>query len=294
MSEAPLPVIVNRSGGTARRLGDALRDKLEAAFAATGQAVAIELVEGNAISRRVEAAVRGGAERVVVGGGDGTLGGAAAVLAGGDAVLAVLPLGTRNHFARQLGVPLDLAAAAKLAVSGSVEAVDLGRAGDRVFINNASVGEYTRLVRHRDDIAGPKWLATIPAAWHVLRRPRPKALCLAIDDVRDETVTPLLFIGNNRYSLDPATLGQRESLSDGVLSVHVVPRFGWLALIGFAVKVVLGRGDPGRHFQMLAEAREVRIEGEGRIEIALDGEVETLPLPLQCRIEPGALRVVVG
>ena len=287
MTDEPLPVVVNRSGGTASSLGDELEGKLNQAF--DGHPVTLHLVEGKDVATTVE---KQQASRIAVGGGDGTLGGAAAVLAGSETALAVLPLGTRNHFARQLGVPLELADAAKVAAEGQVAAVDIARAGDKVFINNASVGEYTRLVRHREGIDAPKWFATIPAAWHVLRYPRPRALCLTIDGERREVVTQLLFIGNNRYSLEPAKLGERESLTDGVLSVYVVPLFGFFALIGFALRVVFSRADPRRYFELVGEAKELVIEGTGELEIALDGEVETLPLPLTCRIEPGALRVV--
>jgi diacylglycerol kinase family enzyme len=287
MNEAPLPVIVNRSGGTASSLGDALEAKLAEAFAQSP--VTLHLVDGKDVAATVEAQR---VPRVAVGGGDGTLGGAAAVLAGSETALAVLPLGTRNHFARQLGVPLELADAAKVAATGEVGAVDIARAADKVFINNASVGEYTRLVRHREGIDAPKWFATIPAAWHVLRNPRPRALCLVVDGERREVVTQLLFVGNNRYSLEPGKLGERESLSDGVLSIYVVPLFGFFALLGFALRVVFSRADPRTHFELIGEAKVLTIEGQGELEIALDGEVLNLPLPLDLRIDPGALRVV--
>lgn len=288
MSDAPLPVIVNRSGGTAKSLGDKLEAQLVEAFA--GHPVELHLVDGKDVAATVEAQR---APRVAVGGGDGTLGGAAAVLVEKGAALAVLPLGTRNHFALELGIPLDLAEAAKVAATGGESEVDIARAGDKVFINNASVGEYTRLVRHREALDAPKWAATIPAAWHVLRHPRPRALCLTIDGKRREVVTPLLFVGNNRYSLEPGKLGERESLTDGVLSVHVVRRFGWWALLGFAARVLFSRADPRSYFELLSEATMLTIEGSGTIEMALDGEVVTLPLPLVCEILPGALKVVV-
>src|SRR5262249_44711468 len=111
-----LPVLINRSGGAAAAFGDSLREVVEHAFAAAGQAIALELVDGAEIA----AAVKGhlGAPRVVVGGGDGTLGCAAALLANTPTALAMLPLGTRNHLARQLGIPLALGEAAKVAAHG--------------------------------------------------------------------------------------------------------------------------------------------------------------------------------
>ena len=285
----PVPVIVNRGGGTAAGLGDKLEATLREGFA--GSEIALQLVEGEAIGQAVERAK--GAPIVAVGGGDGTQGSAAALLAGSDSAQLVLPLGTRNHLARQLGLPLDLAEAAKLVQSGRRTAIDLARAGERVFVNNASIGIYTRLVRLRDRRAGPKWLGTIPAAWTVLRTLRARPLLLTVDGERQRVVTPLLFIGNNRYSLDAGKLGQRESLSNGVLSLYAIERKGALALLGFAARALVGRADPERDFCELADAREVTIEGAGPIAVAFDGEVERMALPLRFAIQPGALQVMV-
>jgi diacylglycerol kinase family enzyme len=187
----------------------------------------------------------------------------------------------------------DLALAASTAREGKLEAIDLAKGGDRVFVNNASVGLYTRLVRERDRRPGPKWLGTIPAAWIVLRTLRAKALHLTIDGKRQRVVTPLLFIGNNRYSLDAGSVGQRESLSDGVLSLFVVARQTPLQLVGFALRALFGQADENRDFCALADAKEVVIEGRGAIDVAFDGEVERMALPLTFAIMPGALKVLV-
>ena len=212
-----IAVIVNRSGGTASSLGDKLEATVREAFA--GQAIDLHLIEGKDIAAAVKAAA--GRPIVAIGGGDGTQGSAAAAFVGTGTAQVVLPLGTRNHLAKQLGMPADLAEAAQVATDGGEEAIDLAQAKDasreRVFVNNASIGLYTKLVRERDKRWGPKWLGTIPATWIVLRTLRAKALHLRIDGKRERVVTSLLFIGNNRYSLDAGSVGQRESLTDGVL-----------------------------------------------------------------------------
>ena len=143
----PLPVIVNAAGGTASRAGEGLRGQIEAAFAAAGRPIALELVAGEDLPAALDR--HAGAPRVAVGGGDGTLATAAQALSRRGGELAILPLGTRNHFACQLGVPLDLAGAARLAATGKARQVDLGDAGGRVFINNLSAGAYVELVRER-------------------------------------------------------------------------------------------------------------------------------------------------
>ena len=230
---------------------------------------------------------------IAVGGGDGTQGAAAAAVVAKDgAALAVLPLGTRNHLARQLDIPLDLPGAAKVAVSGTTTAIDLAGCNGRLFVNNASIGLYTRLVRERERRSAPKWLGTIPATWQVLRHLRSHALRLVIDGKARRLRTPLLFIGNNRYSLDSGKVGERESLTDGVLSLFAVEDKGALGLAAFAMRTLAGRADPEHDFAALADAREVVIEGDGHIDVAFDGEVERMQLPLRFSILPSALKVM--
>jgi diacylglycerol kinase family enzyme len=285
-----LPVLINRSGGTAAALGDALRSTIEQAFEAAGQDIALELLDGADMTAAVKRHL--GAPRVAVGGGDGTLGCAAAVLANSPSALAVLPLGTRNHLARQLGIPLDIGDAAKVARNGQRRRIDLGAAGDRVFINNASFGIYTRFVRQRDRLSGPKWLGAIPATWHVLRHMRAQHFPLRIDGKANPTETPLLFIGNNEYSIEPGHLGERETLTDGHLSVLAVAAQRPHQLLAFAARALVGLARPERDFVEFANAGEVTIEGRGWIEGAFDGELEWMQLPLTLRSLPNALGVV--
>jgi diacylglycerol kinase family enzyme len=287
----PLPVIVNVSGGTARRAGAGLKDQLETAFADAGQPIALELVEGSEIPAALER--HAAAPRVAVGGGDGTLGGAAGALAARGAELAVLPLGTRNHFAGQLGIPPDLPGAAKLAATGTARAVDIGEAAGRTFINNVSVGAYVDLVRAREHSPLPKLLATIPATWRTLRKLRARPFALAIDGERRAIETPLLFIGNNRYQVSEGRPGERANLDDGLLDCYAVAPLPRTALIAAALRTLIARPRMHRDFVLDRTAAKVVIEGPGHaLEAALDGERIRFALPLTLRIRPGALSVV--
>ena len=290
-----VPVLVNAGGGTARGMGERCADAIAGAFAAAGLAVEVRMLPGGDIA--TAAAELAHRELVVVGGGDGTLGSAAAALVRGGATLGILPLGTRNHLARELGVPADLAGAARLIAERPLRAIDLGRVGDgkdaRVFVNNASIGLYPALVRRRDDHPAPKWLAALPAAIGALGRLRHHRLRLSLDGEQQRVVTPLLFVGNNRYILDRERMGTREALDDGRLSVYAVASRRRLALAGFAVRTLLGRADPERDFAAIGDVACLTVEGHGRsIDVALDGEVVRLPLPLRFHSDPGALRVV--
>jgi diacylglycerol kinase family enzyme len=290
-SRPPLPVIVNVAGGAASRAGAGLRKQIEAAFAAARQPIALELVDGKKLPAALER--HANAPRVVVGGGDGTLATAAGAISGANGELAVLPLGTRNHFAVQVGVPSDLAAAAELAAKGRSRLVDLGQAGDRVFINNLSAGAYVELVREREASGLPKLIATIPAAWGTLRKLRSRRFELTIDGERVPVRTPLLFVGNNRYEVEEGRLGDRAALDDGMLSIYAVAPLSRASLFAAALRTLVARPRMHRDFTLDRTAREVRIEGPGAtIEVALDGERARFDLPLTIRLAPRSLAVV--
>ena len=133
MPAAPLPVIVNAAGGSASRAGDSLREIIQSAFDAAGQPIVLELVPGEELQAALERHTLG--RRIAVGGGDGTLASGAAAALRTGAELAILPLGTRNHFARQLGIPLKIDEAARLAATGAARRIDVGQAGEPVTLS---------------------------------------------------------------------------------------------------------------------------------------------------------------
>ena len=286
-----IPVLVNSSGGTAAAKGEGLRGELEKAFAAAGVSVDLQLLEGGQLQAAVEKVA--GAPVVVIGGGDGTLGSAAGALVEAKSALGILPLGTRNHLARELGIPLKLADAAKCIADGHQRRIDLARVNGRAFVNNASIGFYPDLVHQRDGMALPKKLAALPATIAALKRMRHRRLRLTMPDHEEQIVTPMLFVGNNRYVLEAGKLGQRAALDDGVLSVYAVASRHRMALIGFALRALVGRADPERDFAAIGDTPELRVTGPKRcIDVALDGEVMSLAVPLDFTIDSGALTVI--
>ncbi|WP_310531842.1 diacylglycerol kinase family protein [Novosphingobium sp.] len=290
MHRQVLPVVINCEGGTAAGLGDTLPDAIHDAFAPTGQAIDLKLVKAKDLDQAIAAT---SAPVVAVGGGDGTLASAAARLAGEGRCLAVLPLGTRNHFARDIGLDGTLEQAAQVAAHGRCDAVDVGYAGERLFLNNASLGLYARMVEDRDRRNLPKWLATLPAALHVLVRPGTRRLDLDVDGTRRRVKTPLLFIGNNLYSLEKGRIGQRETLQDGELSLFAVAQRGGPGLLLAAWRIMRGKVDRRADFAAIESAREVVAYRHGTHHLALDGEVIELEFPLTFRIAPGGLKVML-
>jgi len=289
---ARIPVFVNSGGGTAAARGEALRDELKAAFVEAGLTIDLQLLHGSKIRAAVEA--KTDAPLVVIGGGDGTLGCAAqAIVDHGKAALGILPLGTRNHLARELGIPMDIAGAVKVIAAGTKRRIDLARVNGHVFVNNASIGLYPLMVRERDKRDAPKWLASLPAARAALQRLRHHRLHIAMAGSAERVVTPMLFVGNNLYELEAGSVGKRAALDAGKLSVFAVAARSHAGLIAFGLRALVGRADPDRDFAAIGETASLTVSGASRhIDIALDGEVMRLAMPLKFGIEPGALEVI--
>ena len=158
---------------------------------------------------------------VVAGGGDGTVNAVAGKLAGTDTALGVLPMGTLNHFAKDVGVPLNLEAAVYNLFTGKIRNVDVGEVNGRVFVNNSGIGFYPHFVRQREELerrGHVKRVAVLLAVRAVLRRYFRLRMKLHMDEAEAlEHLTPFLFVGNNRYQTSGLDIGTRLNLDSGRL-----------------------------------------------------------------------------
>jgi diacylglycerol kinase family enzyme len=237
----------------------------------------------------------------VAGGGDGTINAVASVIAGSNIPLGVLPLGTLNHFAKDLGVPLELDAAIDCIVHGEHTAVDIGEVNDRVFINNSSLGIYPYIVRDREmqqrRFGRGKWLAFARAMLAALRHYSLLHVCMKLDSNDDKDMldrrTPFVFIGNNEYLTEGFGIGTRSRLDAGQLSIYVAQRTGRLGLFRLALRALFGRLRQAKDFHALSTTELTVITRRSRLRVATDGEVTVMETPLHYRIRPGALRVIV-
>ncbi len=291
-------VIVNATAGTA---GDeVLRASLAELFREAGLEARVHIARdgAEAFAEARAAAERDGATALIAGGGDGTIGAIASLLAGTPKALGVLPLGTFNHFAKDLGVPSDITEAARVAASGRVVAVDVGEVNGRVFVNNSSIGIYPRIVRRRqrqqERLGRGKWAAFLFAAVAVFRLYPFLVVRLNVDGRMMLRRTPFVFVGNNVYQMEGLSVGARQRLDAGVLSLYVTHRTGRMGLAVLALRALFGRLRAAKDFDALT-AREVWIETRRprRLRVATDGEVTVMRTPLRYRIRPGALRVIV-
>jgi diacylglycerol kinase family enzyme len=216
----------------------------------------------------VDVARAADANALGIAGGDGSLAAVADVAIERGVPFVCVPFGTRNHFARDLGLARDDPLAALRAFDGHERKVDVGRAGNRLFLNNVSLGLYARLVHRRETHRRRRQMLARARSWLILLTHR-EPLGITIDGrPRD---TRLVVVANNRYELELPTIGARERLDEGLLYVYV-----------------LGGGTNGRRGKRFAiDSRS------GRLEAAIDGEAEVLETPIEFTVEPQALRVLL-
>ena len=233
---------------------------------------------------------------VVTGGGDGAVSAVAGVLAGTNAAIGVLPMGTLNHFAKDVGIPRHLEAAVRNIFTGQVTKVDVGEVNGHVFVNNSGMGFYPHFVRQREaqeQHGHVKRVAFVLALRSVMRRYFRLRMKLHMDQAEAlEHVTPFLFVGNNRYQTAGLEIGTRSRLDSGQLWVCTAPRTNRENFVHLALKTLFGR-DTDQDLSAF-EVKEIWVQpGTPRVNVSTDGEVCVMDAPLHYTIRPKALRVIV-
>lgn len=292
-----IALVINRSAGTFRRLP--LEPTVEAvaeALRAGGHGVEVLLCGRRDLAGTLSTvAQRTDVDAVISGGGDGTA--LTAVLAGlGDCKpLGILPLGTLNLLARDMGLPADPVAAAALLAKGRPTTIDLAEVNGLPFAIWASLGMHPWVVRRRDKLQRgglKKWPAFALAALRAFRRYPLVTVTLSVGGQPKTVTTPLLVISNNAWREEPLPL-TREALDQGELVVHVAKVTTRLGLLWLAINALLGFWRIGRLLDTF-KAEEVRvISRKSRIMVSLDGEVTVLRSPLVFRLRPKGLNVLM-
>jgi diacylglycerol kinase family enzyme len=292
-----LALVINRAAGTFRRLPlEPTVDAIAGALRQAGHEVAVEVCGRRDLAARLSAAaLRPDLDAVIAGGGDGTI--LTAVLAGIGRTkpLGLLPLGTLNLLARDLGLPLDPVEAARVLASASEADIDLGEVNGLPFAIWASLGMHPQIVRRRDRLQREglaKWPAFALAALRAFRRYPMVTVTLSVQGRSTTVTTPLLVISNNAWRDEPLPLS-RQSLDKGELVVHVAKCTNRLALLWLAFNALIGRWRVKKLLETFT-ADEVRVSTrKHRLMLSLDGEVTVLASPLIFRVRPKALRMLV-
>lgn len=257
-------LLINPRSGSARPSAEDL------AAAAREQGIDVHVLRPDddieALARAADVPALGAA------GGDGTLAAIATVAVERDLPFVCVPFGTRNHFARDLGLDRDDPLAALAAFGGDERRIDVGRVNGRLFLNNVSIGVYARLVHRRERHRRRSEMFARLRALGILVKQR-KPLGLTIDG--EPTSARIVLIANNGYELDPLSIGERERLDEGLL--HVYTASGWL---------------PRTWSESTAERLTIAAAPK-RVRAAVDGEPLALETPIELAIDPLALRVLV-
>lgn len=290
-----LEVIINASSGGPGK--EEIRDHLTKHFNQSDPDAHISLARsGEQLVELAERAAKGDAQTIVAGGGDGTINAVASTLIDTDKTLGVLPLGTLNHFAKDLNIPLDLQGAVNNIIANYVVPVDAGEVNGHIFLNNSSLGLYPRLVHEREQkqrLGHGKWPAFVWAAFSVMRRYPFLDVRLRVEGKEISSRTPFVFVGNNEYEMENFNIGGRARLDAGELSIYFSNRMRRLGLVGLALRALVRRVENAEEF-IAMRATEFSIETKrSSIRVATDGEVMMMTPPLRYRVRPGALKVIV-
>lgn len=290
--------LLNPGGGALAR-GAAWPAEVAAALRDAGLPAYVRAVPGPLLRSATREALAAGADLVIAGGGDGTVASVAGALAGSPATLGVLPLGTFNHYARDLGMPVELHAAAAALASATPQCLDLAEVNGHRFLNNSALGFYSQVVRERAEPQArtrlAKALVTLMAAVRLVGKYRLSEVSLEVEGRRVACVTPLVFVSNNPGAIRLFRFGARERLDGGKLLVYV-HRSRRRAAVMRTILLALVRDvrENVRFVHWLTD--EVRVDfGRRRrpVSVYLDGELRHLAPPLRYRILPRHLRVAV-
>ena len=240
-------------------------------------------------------AAEAGADALGIAGGDGSLASVALVVLEHDLRFVVVPLGTRNHFARDLGLDPEDAEGALAAFGGRELRVDAGFVGDRLFLNNVSLGLYASFVhdpRRKTRNRLLAFLRMVPAAVGSARRPLD--LSFVVEGRRQHRAALAVLVANNDYRLESmADLGERTRLDGGLLCAYVVEAVGRPALLGLLLRAPFADLEQGEGLVAWSSERFSVESPRPRIHAAIDGEPVVLDSPLEFEIRPRSLRVLL-
>jgi diacylglycerol kinase family enzyme len=287
-------VLLNARAGTLLDSGtDHVRNTVSAALSPRAERVDIRLLKPRYIRGAIEQARPADYDTIIVGGGDGSANCAVGVLAGSDKTLGILPFGTVNLLARDLGMPTEIDAAIAALATAQVRRIDLARVNNRAFHSLCGIGFFSQMARAREEMRGHpfgRFGGLALAAVRALRRTGRFTLDMQTDGRAQRVDALAVLVTNNRFGTD----WRRPRLDEGVLEVHVAEDAGALGMLRATTNLLAGtwRESPGIRS---ITAREITIAHvRGRAWAATDGELVRERLPLRCAIRPQALNVLMA
>ncbi|MEO8033318.1 MAG: diacylglycerol kinase family protein [Acidobacteriota bacterium] len=256
----------------------------------------IEVKRGLDVATVIRDRMAAGRRMFVAAGGDGTINSVIQPLIHTEAILGVIPVGTFNHFAKDVGIPLDWRAALDVVVSGETRSVDAARINDHYFVNNVSMGLYPELVARREEKGRdyPRWKARLWAAYTTLRKFPHVTVVVETPHHQEVIRTHVLMLSNNTYDLSRMGVeAPRNTMSEGRLSVYWLPHISRLALMSFGAHYLAGRVRQAPGFRSFRTTQMKMQASHATLRFGVDGELMTMPLPIVVTIAPQGLAVRV-
>jgi diacylglycerol kinase family enzyme len=289
-------VLLNARAGALIDAGaDRVREALASSLKGRSERVDIRLVRPAYLIEEIEqAAGRSDVSTLIVGGGDGSVNCAAHALAGSDKTLGIMPFGTMNLFASDLGMPADIEAAIEAIGDAKPRRVDLARVNGRSFHSLSGLGFFSQMARAREEVRGHKLGRLVGvgiAAIRALRRTGAFTLDIRTENRREHVDALAVLVTNNRFGPD----WRRPKLDEGLLEIHIVENAGALSKLKASANLITGtwRNDDDTDGIRSIVARHLVIgRKRTRTFASTDGELRREYIPLRYEMRPGALTVL--
>jgi diacylglycerol kinase family enzyme len=286
-------VIMNQHSGADDKA--VLTTEIETAFAAHGWQVEFVLADRRDLRSRTQQTVAQAPGAIVVAGGDGTINTVASACVEAKRPLGLVPAGTFNYVARNLGVPTEVSEAVAVIVNGWVREVDIGEINGRIFLNNAGIGLYAQMLERREQdkrrFGRSRMIAFFSGMRCLLSLHPLYAVEVLADGQTARHQTTTLFFGCNALQLGDFNVTAAECLRHQKLAVLLLKLHSrWEASVA-ACAALLGRLDEAYTTEAFC-ASSIRVQtGRRALKVAIDGEIVLLRSPLDVRLRPGALQV---
>ncbi len=293
-----LLVLLNATAGTlANSETHDEPQRIRRAFEAAGHEVEVRDVEGAKLEDEARAALKSDFDAIIAGGGDGTLNTIANVLAGSGKAYGVLPLGTHNHFAKDLGIPLELEPAIEALARGEIIDLPVAEVNGRIFLNFSALGFHPELVRHRDaqrsSLGRKKWQAMIVAFFRVFTRFPIIRVRLITPDTTLRRITPSVIVCNNPHQMKVFGVESASIPDRGLLNLYVARRSSRLSMIGLFIRATFNSLDHTKNFESIALPQVTIDTAHRHARVSVDGEVTDMRPPLKYTVRETGLRVIV-
>lgn len=296
LASAKVCVVMNRGSGKKKHVE--LREMLNARLApACGSFALRESRKGSDLPALARKVATEGFDLVIAAGGDGTQSAVAGALVDSDVVMGVLPGGTFNYFARDLGVGETVEEALETILDARVEAVDLGDVNGLIFLNNVSLGAYPQILKTREGIYKRWGRSRLAAYWSVMvalrRLRRPMQLVARVDGQESRYTSALVFVARSAYQLDSFGLEGAEEIRRGEFAVLIAKAKRPLPLMRSALRMAMGKSAKDDDFDLiLTDALTIETPKRRQL-VAHDGEKATLESPFKLKVRHDGLRVLL-